>query len=191
MNANNQLSVCVFCGSRTGLKPQFKDLAQSVGRKIAEMGCRLVYGGGSVGLMGAVSKSVQENGGKILGIMPQELLKKEIGKFDLDSLIVTEDMHQRKKLMFTNSDCAIVLPGGIGTMDEFFEILTWSQLGIHNRSIILVDHEKFWEPLISLLQHQVAMGFTESTVFELFQVIDQADFSLDFLLGSNCHNSKE
>lgn len=191
MNANNQLSVCVFCGSRTGLKPHFKDLAQSVGRKIAEMGCRLVYGGGSIGLMGAVSKSVQENGGKILGIMPQGLLKKEIGKFDLDSLIVTEDMHQRKKLMFTNSDFAIVLPGGIGTMDEFFEILTWSQLGIHNRPIILVDHEKFWEPLISLLQHQVAMGFAESTVFELFQVIDQADFSLDFLLGSNFHNSKE
>ncbi len=152
-------SVCVYCGSRDGDNPAYAAAAADTGQMLATNGWRLVYGAGDVGLMGRVANAVQDAGGATFGVIPTHLLDWEVGKRDLDSFVITETMHERKKVMFMNADAVVVLPGGAGSLDEFFEALTWRQLGLHAKPIYLLNINGFWDPLKGLLEHVVGSGF--------------------------------
>lgn len=152
-------SVCVYCGSRDGDDPAYAQAADATGLMLAKNNWRLVYGAGDVGLMGRVANAVQAANGATFGVIPTHLLDWEVGKRDLDSFVITETMHERKKVMFMNADAVVVLPGGAGSLDEFFEALTWRQLGLHAKPIILLNINGFWDPLQALLTHVVKSGF--------------------------------
>jgi uncharacterized protein (TIGR00730 family) len=151
-------TVCVYCGSGSGTNPRFIEAAQAVGKIFAENGIRLVYGGGSVGMMGAVARAVLDHGGEVTGIIPDFLVQKEV-MMPLKDLIVTPDMHERKRLMFEHSDAFVALPGGIGTLEELVEQLTWKQLGRHAKPVLLADIDGFWEPLLELFVHMRSTQF--------------------------------
>lgn len=146
-------TVCVYCGSSDGTQPAYKDAARLLGEQIAKSGLRLVYGGGSLGLMGTVAKATLAHGGPVTGIIPGFLHTREVMLEEVDDLVVTDDMHQRKRLMFEKADAFIALPGGIGTLEELVEMLTWEQLGRHDKPILLANIGGFWDPLISLIDH--------------------------------------
>jgi len=146
-------TVCVYCGSGPGTNPRFVEAAIAFGKALAEDGIRLVYGGGSLGLMGAVAKSVLDHGGAVTGIIPEFLTNRENALKRVQELIVTPDMHERKRLMFEHSDAFVALPGGIGTLEELVEQLTWQQLGRHTKPVLLANIDGFWEPLLALLAH--------------------------------------
>ncbi|MFC7705015.1 TIGR00730 family Rossman fold protein [Plastorhodobacter daqingensis] len=154
-------SICVYCGSRNGADPAFRAAAADLGALIAERNWRLVYGAGDVGLMGEVARAAQTAGAETFGVIPTHLLAREKGKRDLTRMIVTENMHERKKVMFMNSDAIVVLPGGAGTLDEFFEVLTWRQIGLHEKPIFLLNTNGYWTPLAALIDHVIAGGFAE------------------------------
>ena len=154
-----QKSVCVYCGARDGAKPIYAQAAEETGAMLARNRWRLVYGAGDVGLMGRVATSVQQAGGTTFGVIPTHLMDWEVGKRDLDSFILTETMHERKKVMIMNADAVVVLPGGAGSLDEFFEALTWRQLGLHSKPIILLNIEGYWDPLFNMLDHIVEQNF--------------------------------
>ena len=160
-------SVCVFCGSRPGRDPAFAVAATDLGTALAREGWRLVFGAGETGLMGAVAAAVREAGGASLGVIPEHLLGHETIGPPAGPVVVTETMHARKKLMFTNSDAVVVLPGGAGTMDEFFEVLTWAQLGLHARPVYLLDTAGYFAPVLALLDHLVEAGFAEPSLLGL------------------------
>jgi len=166
-----QKSICVFCGARAGTLPAYTQAAQAMGKAVADSGWRLVYGAGDVGLMGEVARAAMAAGAPCLGVIPTHLMALEVGKRDLTQFIITENMHERKKVMFMNSDAIVVLPGGAGSLDEFFEVLTWAQLGLHNKPIFLLSIEGYWQPLIDLLTHIVAQGFADRSMLALFQVV--------------------
>jgi hypothetical protein len=138
---------------------------------IARSGWRLVFGAGDVGLMGEVAKAATEAGAATLGVIPVHLLGRERSGRDTSSMVVTEDMHERKKVMFMNSDAAVVLPGGAGSLDEFFEILTWAQIGLHRKPILLLDVEGYWQPLLGLLDHVIAEGFADGSLRDHFRAL--------------------
>ena len=161
----NQIkTVCVYCGSGAGSNPRFVEAAIALGKVFAENGIRLVYGGGSVGLMGAVAKSVLDHGGSVTGIIPDFLVQKERMLDRLQELIITPDMHERKRLMFERSDAFVALPGGVGTLEELVEQLTWQQLGRHSKPVLLANIDNFWEPLLALLAHMRATEFIRPTM---------------------------
>jgi uncharacterized protein (TIGR00730 family) len=162
--ASPSRSVCVYCGSRNEGDPAYRAAAEDLGRGLAAEGWQLVYGAGDVGLMGAVAEAARAGGGDTLGVIPVHLLPREGGKRDLTRFVVTENMHERKKVMFMNSDAIVVLPGGAGTLDEFFEVLTWRQIGLHEKPIFLLDTAGYWTPLLKLLEHVVTQGFAEDTI---------------------------
>ena len=165
-------SVCVYCGSRDGAKPSYLKAAAETGQILAKNSWRLVYGAGDVGLMGEVARSTQEAGGETFGVIPTHLLKWEVGKRDLDSFVITETMHERKKILFMNADAIVVLPGGGGTLDEFFEVLTWRQLKMHSKPIYLVNIEGYWDPLAALLDQVVGQGFAGSDILDYVTVCE-------------------
>jgi len=152
-------TVCVYCGSGPGTNPHFIEAAIALGKAIAESGVRLVYGGGSIGLMGAVATSVLDHGGTVTGIIPDFLTARENALTRVQEMIVTPDMHERKRLMFERSDAFVALPGGIGTLEELVEQLTWQQLGRHSKPILIANIDGFWEPLLALLTHMRATQF--------------------------------
>jgi uncharacterized protein (TIGR00730 family) len=152
-------TVCVYCGSGPGTNPRFVEAAKTFGKILAENGIRLVYGGGSIGLMGAVATSALDHGGTVTGIIPDFLTIRENALKRVQELIVTPDMHERKRLMFEHSDAFVALPGGIGTLEELVEQLTWQQLGRHSKPVLLANVEGFWEPLLALLAHMRATQF--------------------------------
>lgn len=156
-------TVCVYCGSGPGTNPRFIESATALGRALAESGIRLVYGGGSVGMMGAVASAVLHHGGQVTGIIPEFLIRKEV-MMPLQDLIVTPDMHERKRLMFEHSDAFVALPGGIGTLEELVEQLTWQQLGRHAKPVLLANIDGFWEPLLALIAHMRATQFIRPTL---------------------------
>lgn len=164
-------SICVFCGARNGINPVHAAAAKAMGAAIASEGWRLVYGAGDVGLMGEVARSAQVAGAPTMGVIPTHLLSAERAKQDVTQLVITEDMHERKKVMFMNSDAIVVLPGGAGSLDEFFEVLTWAQLGLHAKPIFLLDSAGYWQPLIALVDHIVAQGFADTSVRSHFTVM--------------------
>lgn len=154
MRIMNQINtVCVYCGSGPGSNPRFIEAAHALGKTFAENNVRLVYGGGSVGLMGAVAKSALDHGGAVTGIIPDFLRSREHALTSVQEMIVTPDMHERKRLMFEHSDAFVALPGGIGTLEELVEQMTWQQLGRHSKPVLLANIDGFWEPLIALLAH--------------------------------------
>jgi len=166
-----QLSLCVFCGARSGGTAAYGLAARALGGAIAHQGWRLVYGAGDVGLMGEVARAALAAGASSLGVIPKHLMTREQGKRDLTTLIITEDMHERKKVMFMNSDAVAVLPGGAGSLDEFFEVLTWAQIGLHAKPIFLVDVDGYWQPLLALIEHVIAEGFADQGLRGLFAVV--------------------
>ena len=156
---NKIRTVCVYCGSGPGTNPRFVEAAIALGKNFAENSIRLVYGGGSVGLMGAVAKSALEHGGAVTGIIPDFLRARENALTKVQEMIVTPDMHERKRLMFERSDAFVALPGGVGTLEELVEMLTWQQLGRHAKPILLANIDGFWEPLLALLAHMRSAQF--------------------------------
>ncbi|MFD1194219.1 TIGR00730 family Rossman fold protein [Seohaeicola saemankumensis] len=168
-------AVCVYCGARPGNDPLYMAQATALGQTLAAEGWQLVYGAGDVGLMGAVARAAQAAGGDTLGVIPVHLLKMEVGKTDLTRFVVTETMHERKKVMYMNSDAIVVLPGGAGSLDEFFEVLTWRQLGLHAKPIFLLNVNGYWSPLVDLIAHVIAQGFADPSLAGFITVIDDVD----------------
>jgi len=152
-------TVCVYCGSGAGNNPHFIEAASAFGKALAESGIRLVYGGGSTGMMGAVANGVLDHGGSVTGIIPEFLNSRERMLTRVQELIITPDMHERKRLMFERSDAFVALPGGVGTLEELVEQLTWQQLGRHSKPVLLANIDGFWEPLLVLLTHMRATQF--------------------------------
>jgi uncharacterized protein (TIGR00730 family) len=161
---NKIKTVCVYCGSGPGTNPHFIEAAIGFGKALADDGVRLVYGGGSLGLMGAVASSVLDHGGSVTGIIPEFLTSRENALTRVQEMIVTPDMHERKRLMFERSDAFVALPGGIGTLEELVEQLTWQQLGRHSKPVLLANIDGFWEPLLALLGHMRATQFIRPTL---------------------------
>src|SRR5246127_2678876 len=152
-------TVCVYCGSGAGTNPNYIAAAKALGKAFAESGIRLVFGGGSVGMMGAVATAVLDHGGMVTGIIPDFLTMRENALSRVQEMIVTPDMHERKRLMFERSDAFVALPGGIGTLEELVEQLTWQQLGQHSKPVLLANIDGFWEPFFSLLSHMRSTQF--------------------------------
>ncbi len=168
-------AVCVYCGSSPGLDPAFVEAAGQFGKILAENGVRLVYGGGSVGLMGAVANAVIEHGGKATGIIPEFLTKREHPKRIAQELIVTRDMHERKRLMFERADAFVALPGGIGTLEEIVEQMTWAQLGRHKKPILFANIRGYWDPMLSLVTHMRDQEFLPAAMRVDFLVANSAE----------------
>ena len=177
-------NICVYCGSGDGREPAYVDAALMLGTAMAKAGIGLVYGGGSLGLMGKIARAVLDNGGRVIGIIPAFLSNKERMLRDVTELIVVEDMHQRKRLMFEKSDAFVALPGGVGTLEELVEQLTWSQLGQHEKPIILANIDRFWDPLLALLEHMRAERFIRPGLEVRFKVVDSAAGILPAVLGA-------
>src|SRR3954453_1597776 len=157
-------TVCVYCGSGPGTNPRFTEGAKAFGKALAENNIRLVYGGGSLGLMGSVATSVLDHGGTVTGIIPDFLRMRENALTRVQEMIVTPDMHERKRLMFERSDAFVALPGGVGTLEELVEQLTWKQLGRHAKPVLLANIDNFWEPLLELFAHMRATAFIRPTL---------------------------
>ena len=151
-------ALCVYCGSSVGADPAFVETARSFGKILAESGVRLVYGGGSIGLMGALAGSVIEHGGEVTGVIPEFLTAAERPRRLAQELIVTPDMHERKRTMFERADAFVALPGGLGTLEELVEQMTWAQLGRHKKPILVANINGFWDPLLALVAHMRGLG---------------------------------
>lgn len=163
--------LCVYCGSASGLDRRYQAAARELGEALATAGIELVFGGGRVGLMGVLADSVLSAGGRVVGIIPERLRAAELAHQGATELVIAGSMHDRKRLMAERADAFAILPGGIGTLDETFEILTWRQLGLHDKPIFLVDVAGYWQPLRDLLDHITAQGFTQSLVPRLLEIV--------------------
>jgi uncharacterized protein (TIGR00730 family) len=168
-------SICVFCGSSNGRDSAYVEAAVRLGHDMAKAGIRLVYGGGGIGLMGTVARSVLEHGGAVTGIIPEFLVRKEIMLEGVKDLHVVPDMHTRKRMMFEQADAFVALPGGIGTLEEVVEQMTWAQLGRHKKPIVLADIGGFWAPLIGLISHMHDEAFVRDGYAVKYQVADSAE----------------
>jgi len=155
-------ALCVYCGSSPGTDPAFAEAARDLGKTLADNGVRLVYGGGSVGLMGTLANSVLEHGGAVTGIIPEFLTKRERPRRLAQELVITRDMHERKRTMFERADGFVALPGGLGTLEELVEQLTWAQLGHHKKPILIANIAGYWDPLLTLIEHMRAVKFVPS-----------------------------
>jgi hypothetical protein len=185
-------TVCVYCGSRSGIHPENEQTAIELGRNLAELGIRLVYGGGSIGLMGALAKSVLTNGGEVIGIIPQALLDCEVGLVEASELIVTMTMRERKARMDEYADLFIALPGGFGTLEELMETLTLRQLGYHQKPIILLNLHGYYDPLLRLFAHIVAEGYVDPDQHQLYHVIPTVKDLVHFLQArQTSHNGRD
>lgn len=168
-------SVCVYCGSRTGIDPAHAAAARRLGRILAERRLRLVFGGGSIGLMGVIADAVLDAGGQAVGVIPNRLHDIEVGHRGVGDLRIVDSMHERKQLMFELADGFVSLPGGIGTLDETFEIVTWRQLGYHDKPVVVVDQDGYWQPFTALIDGVIAGGFADSDIRRLYTVVATVD----------------
>lgn len=175
--------ICVFCGSSFGMRPEYEAHARFLGRELAGRGIGLVYGGGRVGLMGAVADAVLEAGGEVIGVIPEFLMRKEVGHNHLTELIVVESMHARKAKMSELAEAFIALPGGFGTFEEFFEVLTWAQLGMHSKPIGLLDTDGFYGPLTLFLRHTALQGFIRNENLSLIVQANEPDSLIERVLA--------
>lgn len=176
-------TVCVFCGSRPGVRPAYEDAARSLGQAIGQRGMQLVYGGGNVGLMGVVADSALQAGARVIGVIPDSLMQREVGHRGLSELHVVPNMHVRKQLMAQRADAFIALPGGIGTFEELFEVWTWRQLQYHDRPIGLLNVEDYYSPLLTFLRHSVQEGLLDPAQLDALQVGTLAGPLLDRLVS--------
>jgi uncharacterized protein (TIGR00730 family) len=174
-------SLCVYCGSSRGTNPAYLKIAQELGGDMAARGIRLIYGGGRVGLMGACADAVMAGGGEVIGIIPQHLQDREIGHSGLTELKVVDNMHTRKRMMFDLSDAFCVLPGGLGTLEELFEVVTWRQLGIHDKPIIVLNAEGYWDRLVGMIDGIIGDGFAQPAVRQYFSVANSVGRLFDML----------
>ena len=174
-------NVCVYCGSSDGADPQFSAAADALGRALAEAGIGLVFGGGGEGLMGRVARATLAGGGRVTGIIPKFLLKREHALEAAHELVVVDDMHQRKQLMFERADAFIALPGGIGTLEELVEQLTWVQLQRHRKPVLLADVAGFWRPLLALFAHMRNLGFIREGFEVRYLVAEKIEDALPML----------
>ena len=180
-------SVCVYCGSSPGRNGLYLEAGTTLGRAIADAGLRLVYGGGTKGIMGAVAAGAAERGGRIIGIIPRFLIRKEAGEHApqaLDEFVVVENMHERKHRMFEESDAFVALPGGVGTLEEIVEIMTWAQLGRHHKPIVFANIAGFWNPMLALIDHMRAEGFVHTSHLVQPIVVDDAAGIVPALLAA-------
>lgn len=175
-------NVCVYCGSANGAKPVYADAARAFGRALANAGLTLVYGGGRVGLMGVIADEVIASGGRAIGVITELLYDKEVGHTGLTELHVVPDMHHRKKMMAELADAFVAMPGGAGTLEEFFEVYTWAQLGYHSKPVALYNVDAFYQPLITLLEHTVDEGFMQRTYFDALCIDAAPDALIDQLV---------
>ncbi len=174
-------SLCVYCGSSTGTDPAHRAAAERLGRLMAEHGVRLVFGGGRVGLMGVLADAVLAACGQVTGIIPGHIEEREVGHQQVTELLIVDNMHERKHKMFELADAFAVLPGGLGTLDETFEIITWRQLGLHDKPVVLIDSAGYWKPLEDLLEHVIGGGFADGSARRLYQFVDSVDEVFDVL----------
>lgn len=174
-------SICVYCGSRPGVRPAYSSLARALGTAIGRRGWQLVYGGGRAGLMGAVADATLAAGGRVVGIIPDSLMRLEVGHAGLHELHVVETMHQRKQMMAERADAFVAMPGGIGTFEELFEVWTWRHLAYHHSPLGLLDTEGYWSPLMAFLKHSVAEGFMDQDQMAMLEVSADVAALLDRL----------
>ena len=167
-------SLCVYCGSRPGADPAFKEAAEWIGREAARRDCRIVYGGGKLGLMGATAGAARDAGGRVFGVIPDFLVELE-GILDGVDHKVVKTMHERKMLMFEESDAILTLPGGIGTLEELIEVLSWARLALHRKPIIVLNMKEFWTPLKGLLEHVVEEGFADRELISDLVFVDRVE----------------
>lgn len=179
--ARPALSVCVYCGSRAGSRPSYADAARAVGAEIGRRGWQLVYGGGNVGLMGVVADATLAAGGRAVGVIPRTLMEREVGHGGLHEQHVVETMHQRKQMMAERADVFVALPGGIGTLEELYEVWTWRQLGYHDCPIGLLNVDGYYDQLLAFMRHSVAQGFLGDAQMAFVRVGDDAGRLLDQL----------
>ena len=177
-------SVCVFCGASVGKDPAFRAAAEDLGRRLAENGIRLVFGAGHVGMMGTVADAVLAGGGEAIGVIPQFLRDRELAHEGLTKLHVVDSMHTRKRTMFDLSDAFIALPGGLGTLEEVFEMVTWRQLGRHQKPIVLVSTNAYWQPCDTLVDRVVSNDFARGDATTYFTTVPDPSAAIDFLLDS-------
>ena len=174
-------SIAVFCGSSPGADPAIVEATRRFGRSLAAAGITLIYGGGSGGLMGLAADAALAGGGRVVGIIPGHLHHREVQHRHLTELLVVDSMHTRKRLMFDRADAFVSLPGGLGTLDETIEMITWRQLGLHDKPIVLVDQAGYWQPLLGLFEHIIGAGFARPDSRALWQVVPTVDAVLPAL----------
>ncbi|HEX2581122.1 MAG TPA: TIGR00730 family Rossman fold protein [Dongiaceae bacterium] len=177
-------SLCVYCGSSTGSHPLLVTAAQELGEALAERGIRLIYGGARIGLMGALADATLQAGGKVIGIIPQHLDSVEVGHRGLTELKIVDSMHTRKKLMFDLADAFAILPGGLGTLDEFFEILTWRQLRLHDKPVVLLNIGGYWDHLLKMVDHIIEKDFARPAIRQHFSIVQNVNRLFDMLAVS-------
>ncbi|PHZ83372.1 TIGR00730 family Rossman fold protein [Paremcibacter congregatus] len=174
-------SICVYCGSRPGRNGRFSKMAKEFGELLAAEKIRLVYGGGNVGLMGVIANSVMTAGGMVTGIIPQHLDEEEVGLKDATDFYVVDNMHDRKRMMFDHSDAFVALPGSIGTLDETIEVITWKQLQLHAKPIVIVNVDGYWDPLLTLIDNCITEEFTSPATRGLFHVVSSVTEVVPYL----------
>jgi uncharacterized protein (TIGR00730 family) len=174
-------SVCVFCGASNSVDKKFLDIGAEFGKLLAERDITLVYGGGDCGVMGAVANSTMKNGGYAIGVFPRSLRNIENEHKSLTEITIVDTMHERKQNMFERSDAFIVFPGGFGTMDEMFEIITWKQLMLHNKPIVIFNYQGYWDPLIALMKNIIEYRFAKTEVATYYHVVDKLEDIIDVL----------
>ncbi|WP_331373882.1 LOG family protein [Sinorhizobium chiapasense] len=187
-------SICVYCGSQPGRDAAHMQAGRTLGKSIADHGLRLIYGGGTRGIMGAVASGVLSAGGEVTGIIPEFLMDKEATRHSLgqlNELVVTADMHERKHKMFERSDAFVALPGGIGTLEEIVEIMTWAQLGRHRKPMVFGNINSFWNPMLELLQHMRDQGFVHTAHLVQPLVIDRPEDIVPAILASAAARGRE
>ncbi|MEM7527418.1 MAG: TIGR00730 family Rossman fold protein [Pseudomonadota bacterium] len=174
-------TICLYCGSRQGSDPAYSAAATAVGNAIAARGWGLVYGAGDHGLMGLAARAAMEGGAEVMGFIPRRLVEMEVAKRDISALVITETMHERKKLMLENADAVLALPGGTGTLDELVEAITWRQLGITAKPVALLDTNGYWQPFLGLLRHFVENGFASQSMIDDIAVAAEPEAALERL----------
>ncbi len=177
-------SVCVFCGSSSRVDETYRRAAERLGTELASRGIVLVYGGGRVGLMGVLADAALAAGGRVVGVIPRFLVDLEVAHSGLTELRIVGDMHERKRTMAELADAFVVLPGGLGTLEEAIEVITWKQLGLHERPVVLVDERGYWRPLWGLVDHMIAEGFAHPEHAELFTTVASVDAVFDALAAA-------
>jgi uncharacterized protein (TIGR00730 family) len=177
-------ALCVYCGSSNQVDPEHLSAARETGRQAAEGGIEIVFGGGHVGMMGALADGALAAGGKVTGIIPEILMAREVAHRGVSEMIVVESMHTRKRIMFERSDAFCALPGGMGTLDETFEILTWKQLGLHDKPIVLANLGGYWDTLLTMLEFQTAAGYVRPEQMGLFRVVAHVGSIFDALAAA-------
>ncbi|WP_140985502.1 TIGR00730 family Rossman fold protein [Asticcacaulis tiandongensis] len=180
-------SICVYCGSSDNVEPRFKIEAYTLGKTFAENGLRLVYGGGGVGLMGECARGAHENGGRVIGIMPEFLRSRERLYDDVETVVV-QTMHERKMRLFDEADAFVVLPGGVGTLEEVIELLSWRRLDLHKKPIIFLNSNGFWEDFFALVNHTIEKGFTPEAFRHTYMSVETVEQILDAVSEMSCHD---